>query len=112
MSKRTSRLIRLAQNVNWYESAESVAANTRQLLNEIMALGSNQGIEEAFDLFTDAEFIDAYHHAPTGLYSYRHWAYWGLMLLGDQKALPFPVRFAEIEWECGPHPFRTTTRTD
>ena len=41
---------------------------------------------------------DAYRTAPPGLFSGPHWAYWGLMLLGDPEALPFPVLNPDAGW--------------
>lgn len=99
VSGRSSRLLRLARHVNWYEPPEVVAADTRKLLNETMARGSDGDMEEAGVLFSREQFIDAYRHAPPGLFSRRHWAYWGLMLLGNPEALPYPVRYPEVEWE-------------
>ncbi|MCY3941270.1 MAG: hypothetical protein OXG29_09370 [Gammaproteobacteria bacterium] len=99
MPDRHSRLLRLSRNVNWYEPPETVAADTRKLLNEAMARGTNEDIEEAWALFSKDEFVDAYQHAPSGLFSRRHWAYWGLTLLGNPEALPYPVRYPEVEWE-------------
>ena len=99
MSSRPARLIRLARNVNWYEPPEEVAADTRKLLNETMARGSHEDMNEAWALFSRDQFIDAYRHAPPGLFSRRHWAYWGLTLLGNAQALPYPVRYPEVEWE-------------
>ncbi len=117
MSERLSRLLRLARHVNWYEPPETVAANTRKLLNETMARGSSHDIEEAWSLFSKEQFVDAYRHAPPGLFSRRHWAYWGLTLLGDPKALPYPVRYPDVEWEWpasfqDQRPARLTTADD
>ena len=55
--------------------------------------------------------------APPGLFSRRHWAYWGLTLLGDPEALPYPVRYPEVEWEWPAsfqdnHPPKPTTADD
>ncbi len=99
MTARSSRLLRLARHINWYEPPETVAADTRKLLNETMARGSDVDFEEAWALFSREQFIDAYRHAAPGLFSRRHWAYWGLMLLGNPEALPYPVRYPEVEWE-------------
>ena len=44
MSGRTSRLLRLARHVNWYEPPETVVGDTRKLLNETMARGSDGDI--------------------------------------------------------------------
>ena len=93
------RLIRLARNVNWYEPPEEVAADTRKLLAETMARGSAEDIAEAQALFSEEQFCDAYRTAPPGLFPRPHWAYWGLMLLGDPQALPFPVLNADAGWE-------------
>ena len=99
MPDRSSRLLRLARHVNWYEPPQKVAADARKLLNETMARGSDEDIDEARALFSKEQFIDAYRHAPAGLFSRRHWAYWGLALLGDVDALPYPARYPEVEWE-------------
>ena len=99
MTARSSRLLRLARHINWYEPPETVAADTCKLLNETMARGSDVDIEEAWALFSREQFIDAYRHAAPGLFSRRHWAYWGLMLLGNPEALPYPVRYPEVGWE-------------
>ena len=99
MSRRSSRLLRLARHVNWYEPPETVVADTRKLLNETMARGSDRDMDEAWALFSKEQFIDAYRHAPPGLFSRRHWAYWGLTLLGNPQALPYPVRYSGVEWE-------------
>ncbi len=96
---RASRLLRLARHVNWHEPPDTVAANTRKLLNETMARGSDIDIGEARELFSQQQFIDAYRHAPPGLFSRRHWAYWGLALLGNPEALPYPLRYPDVEWE-------------
>lgn len=99
MSSRSSRLLRLARNVNWYEPPEAVAADTRKLLNETMARGSDEDIREARALFSEEQLADAYRNAPPGLYSRSHWAYWGLVLLGDPEALPCPVLHRGVTWE-------------
>lgn len=99
VSDRSFRLLRLARHVNWYEPPERVVADTRKLLNETMARGSDGDINEAWALFSKEQFINAYRHAPPGLFSRRHWAYWGLTLLGNPEALSFPVRYPEVEWE-------------
>ncbi len=117
MPDRSSRLLRLARHVNWYEPPETVAADERRLLNETMARGSDRDIEEARALFSREQFIDAYRHAPPGLYSRRHWAYWGLTLLGNPEALAYPVRFPEVEWEWPAsfqdrHPCKPATADD
>ena len=114
---RTSRLINLARHVNWYEPPETLAADTCKLLNETMARGSDTEIKEARALFSVERFADAYRHAPAGLYSRRHWAYWGLVLLGDSEALPYPVLYAEVAWEWPESfqdqgPSRATTADD
>ncbi len=96
---RSDRLLRLARQVNWYEPPAVVAADTRKLLNEVMARGSNADIEEAWALFSEAQLADAYCHAPPGLYSRRYWSYWGLVLLGDPEARPYPARYPEAGWE-------------
>lgn len=117
MSDRYSRLLRLARHVNWYEPPETVVADTRKLLNETMARGSDGDMNEAWSLFSREQFIDAYRHAPPGLFSRRHWAYWGLTLLGDPEALPYPLRYPEVKWEWPAsfqdnHPPKPTTADD
>lgn len=79
-------LLRLARNVNWHEPPEALAADTRKLLNETMARGSDEDIREARALFSEERPADVYRNAPPGLYSRSHWAYWGLVLLGDPEA--------------------------
>ena len=92
------KLIELARRVNWYEPPEAVAADTRTLLAHTMARGSAADIVQAQALFSEEQFRDAYRTAPPGLFSGPHWAYWGLMLLGDPEALPFPVLNPDAGW--------------
>ena len=96
---RKTRLLRLAQHVNWYESAEAVIADAPKLICETMARGSDFDIAEARELFSRKQFIDAYRKAPPGLFTRKKWACWRLCLMGKEDALPFPKRFPEVEWE-------------
>ena len=109
--------IELARRVIWYEPPEEVAADTWKLLAQTMARGSAEDIVEAQALFSKEQFCDAYRNAPPGLFSGPHCAYWGLMLLEDPEALPFPVLNPDAGWEWPSSfqekkPLRPTTADD
>ena len=86
-------LEQVAKRVNWYTPPAEVLANPRLFLCEVMARGAGPDIVTARQHYDKDAFIDAYRHAPPGLFDNPSWAYWGLVLLGDPQALPRPVRF-------------------
>ena len=120
MPARSSRLLRLARHINWHEPPETVAADTRKLLNETMARGSDVDIEEAWALFSREKFIDAYRHAAPGLFSRigrghagpEALPYWGLgccSWTGIRKRCRIRCGIRRSNGS-GLHPFRTGIR--
>ena len=89
-------LEQVAKRVNWYTPPAEVLANPRTFLCEVMARGAIEDINTTRQHYDKDTFIDAYRHAPPGLFDNPTWAYWGLVLLGDPQALPRPVRFPDI----------------
>ena len=85
----------VAKRVNWYTPPAETLADTQGFLCEVMARGTIADIVVARQHFDKNAFIDAYQHAPPGLFDNPSWAYWGLVLLGDPDAMPRPVRFPE-----------------
>ena len=86
-------LEQVAKRVNWYTPPAQLLANPRLFLCEVMARGAGPDIVTVQEHYDKAAFIDAYRHAPPGLFDNPSWAYWGLVLLGDPEALPRPPRF-------------------
>lgn len=82
----------VARNVNWYTEPSQLLGNVNLFLCQVMARGSADDIIATRSRFSWDEFRTAYQQAPSGLFSKRAWAYWGLMLLND-PTLPPPERF-------------------
>ena len=95
----------VAKSVNWYTPPEQVVADAPLFIAQIMARGGERDVIWLRRRFTLKQQRAAYEAAPPGLFSRRHWAYWGLMLLGAPDALPYPVRFPDtpaaqrIHWD-------------
>ncbi len=85
----------VAKRINWYMPSAEVLANPRLFLCQVMARGAAADIVTVQRHYDKDAFIDAYRHAPPGLFDNPSWAYWGLVLLGSPEALPRPVRFPE-----------------
>lgn len=90
-------LEQVAKRVNWYTSPAILLANPRLFLCQVMARGTIEDIVTARQHYDNEAFIDAYRHAPPGLFDNPSWAYWGLVLLGDPQSLPRPVRFPDAD---------------
>ena len=88
-----ARLERVAKQVNWYTPPAALLADPKRFLCQVMARGGADDIVEVRRHFDPEDFVDAYRHAPPGLFDNPSWAYWGLILLDDPAALPRPVRF-------------------
>ena len=95
-------LIAAAHRVNWYTEAEELLADTDLFLNEVMARGRPKEIQAALNHYSTEQFQSAYEFAPPGLYGPVTWAYWGLMLFGNTKHKPFPIRFPSHPPPPGP----------
>ena len=95
------KALEVARRVNWYTPPERVAADTLRFLAEIMARGGTDDIVFMNARYSVEQRREAYRNAPPGLFEPDRWAYWGLMLLDDPKALPIPKRFPEspdVDW--------------
>ena len=90
-------LEQVAKRVNWYTPPEESLATPGLFLCQVMARGTVEDIITARQYYDSEAFTDAYCHASPGLFDNPSWAYWGLVLLGDPRALPRPVRFPDLD---------------
>lgn len=88
----SASLEEIARHVNWYSDPTLLLANPNLFLCQVMARGGVQDILAVRERYSEEDFRKAYLHAPSGLFTKRAWAYWGLMLLNDPNR-PMPERF-------------------
>lgn len=86
------RLEEIARRVNWYSDSSRLLANVDLFLSQVMARGTADEIVDVQQRFSVDAFRRAYRAAPSGLFTKRAWAYWGLMLF-DDPGQPLPERF-------------------
>lgn len=88
-----NEMLKVAKRVNWYTEPSELVQNNKLFLAQVMARGRPEDLAAIQPFFNKQSLIKAYRAAPPGLFSKSAWAYWGLILLGDTKALPLPERF-------------------
>lgn len=95
MNNNTPSALEVARRVNWYTPPDEVTANPPLFIAQIMARGGAREITWMRRNFSIERQRSAYVSAPSGLFSRRCWAYWGLMLFDDPDAKPYPARFPD-----------------
>jgi hypothetical protein len=86
------RLEQVARRINWFTPAHHLLSDVHGFLTQVMARGDIEDIVTILDCYSLDDLRSAYLDAPSGLFTKRAWAYWGLVLLNDAER-PMPERF-------------------
>jgi hypothetical protein len=75
----------------WWLTPEEAWADPMRLLQQVMAIGLPEHVDEARERWSEDDFRQALRTAPPGLFDPRSWAYWHT-ILGMRPVPPLPER--------------------
>lgn len=81
----------LARRLFWWKEPADALRDPCRFLAQVMALGTWEDVQTAFQHWTEQDFRLALHRSPAGVFDVRSWNYWHRRL-GDQAAPPLPQR--------------------
>ena len=91
-----SDLTKFAEQIVWFMPPDKALADKNYFLIHLIAKASEEAyhhFRSNFSQFTDADFVEALHNAPPGIFIYEeNWAEWNRRF-GINPTLPFPRKY-------------------